>query len=312
MKLQTLDVPEDTSQLSAWLERHLVGDELAGLAAELAVVHEAKSEPATPLAEVLGDRRESVLQSGLSGLPPAAISKLLVEPRLLLDLQAEILVAGGEYWDTLADQTPGELDAVALHGRDRLSGFLDANDPSPMPTSAPQRRPAWYARPAVVSLATAACVLLGVFVVSQFVPIGQEGDGPRNVAQAPVSTGWGWSKPDALPQDVTAEQYLRQLADGAAAWFKKRPTERAALAKRIGEFRQGCSVVMLAEHRPLSDADRVWLIQRCRAWAEKLDGHLADAESPDIELQSARDAADTTINKLIAALNQRADEVASG
>src|SRR5207253_3173371 len=90
---------------------------------------------------------------------------------------------------------------------------------------------------------------------------------------------WGWSRPGALPGDVPAPAYLDRLADAAAEWFARRPDEPLALARRIAEFRQGCSVLILAEHKPLSAEDRRWLVVRCRAWAGALDRHLAAVEA---------------------------------
>ena len=55
----------------------------------------------------------------------------------------------------------------------------------------------------------------------------------------------------------------------------KRPDDPIDLARRIGEFRQGCSVLILSPHKPLSGQDRAWLVGKCRAWAAKLDAHLA-------------------------------------
>ena len=69
------------------------------------------------------------------------------------------------------------------------------------------------------------------------------------------------------------------LPSAASDWFKKRPEEPAAVAKRITEFRQGCSMLILAKHAPLSPEDRQWLVERCRLWARKLDDHLVALEA---------------------------------
>jgi len=103
--------------------------------------------------------------------------------------------------------------------------------------------------------------------------------------------------------------YLDRLADAAGEWFKKRPDDPNALARRIGEFRQGCSVLILSPHKPLAAQDRAWLVEKCRAWAAKLDAHLAALEGGASAAQ-VRDEADATINKLIAALRERAQALA--
>ena len=40
------------------------------------------------------------------------------------------------------------------------------------------------------------------------------GNGPR-VEGVALASGWGWSRPDALPQNLSRDAYLNRLADGA-------------------------------------------------------------------------------------------------
>jgi hypothetical protein len=87
------------------------------------------------------------------------------------------------------------------------------------------------------------------------------------------------------------------LAAGAEEWAKKRPDNRVALAQRLNEFRQGCSVLILSEHQPLTPVDRRWLKDACQKWAQKLDGQLARLESgePVSEVEKATDDMAKTI-----------------
>lgn len=151
----------------------------------------------------------------------------------------------------------------------------------------------WYRRPWLMSLATAASLVAAAILYDQF-------KGPATLA-----IGWGWSRPGALPQDLAPATYLDRLADDAEEWFAKRLEDPSALAMRITEFRLGCSSLIAAEHRPLSADDRAWLIEKCQAWAEKLEGHLAAVEAGQDPLQ-VRAEADETVNKLIQALRERA------
>jgi hypothetical protein len=148
---------------------------------------------------------------------------------------------------------------------------------------------------------SAAAVVVAVVTISQRPDRDRKGNGP-NVASSP---GWGWNRPDALPQDLPRNAYLNHLADAAHAWFNQRPDDPVALAKRIAEFRQGCSVLIQSPHRPLPADDRAWLVDKCRAWAAKLDAHLAAIQSGQDALK-VRGEADETINRLIAALRERA------
>ncbi len=83
------------------------------------------------------------------------------------------------------------------------------------------------------------------------------------------------------------------------------PGNPIALARRIAEFRQGCSVLILSPHRPLPAEDRAWLVERCRAWAARFDGYLASVEAGKDPLE-VRNQADETINRLIDTLRDRA------
>lgn len=295
MKLVALDIPDETAALAGWLEQRLTGLDLGALVAELDAVHGPGTASSESLDTLLGNRRGRVLREGLRAIGPEDLQRLLRQPRLLLDLQELVLTEGGDHWQTLGAGMP-ETRVRAERGWARLEPLLREQqtaarpDPSVLPRNRPGR---WFARPWFVSLATAASLLA---LVAGY----QRLRGPVVVAQA----GWGWNRPGALPQDLPRSAYLTRLADDAEEWFRKRPDEPVALARRISEFRQGCSVLILAEHRPLPAEDRAWLVGKCKAWAAKLDAHLAAVEAGEDPIQ-VRDEADATIHKLIAALRER-------
>jgi hypothetical protein len=153
-------------------------------------------------------------------------------------------------------------------------------------------------RPWLIGLATAASLLAVLLAYDRLRPRPPDG-------AVAAQGGWGWSRPDALPRAVPPAAYLNRLADEAAEWFGVRPEEPIALARRLAEFRQGCSVLILAEHRPLSPEDRRWLVAKCRDWASKLDRHLAAVEAGEDSLK-VRTEVDDTVNKMIATLLERA------
>jgi hypothetical protein len=262
-----------------------------------------------PLEPILGRHRETVLARGLSALPADRLGALLRQPRLLLDLQELVLVSGGSYWRELAGQSIEHRDAVE-RGRQRLSTLLAGGKPgvavvapAPIPTrtvSQPRPRRSRALRWAA-SLATAAAVVLGVLLVEQ----------SRLARQAQsdlAASRWGWNRPGALAQDQEPGAYLDRIADTAGEWFNQRPETPIDLARRLGEFRQGCSVLILSPHRPLSAEDRTWLVEKCRDWAAKLDADLAALEGGE-DPQRVRDQADTTANNLVRALHERANTI---
>jgi hypothetical protein len=122
-----------------------------------------------------------------------------------------------------------------------------------------------------------------------------------------VETAWGWNRPDAFPANGTGGSYFQTLASEAHEWFDERPESATALARRLSEFRQGCTMLFLAKHGPLAENDRQWLVNRCRLWARNIDRHLGALEG-GVDWRQVRSDADDTVNKLVDALKQRARE----
>jgi hypothetical protein len=298
LKLLALEIPDDPALLPGWLEGHLVSTDLAALVAELEAVHGEPPDHLS-LADVLRDRRDAVLSRGLASLPVEGVKSLLQSPRLLLELQELILTEGGPCWlegAAVAASKEDDLDRVW----NRLSDPDQRSARAAVLAVAPPARQAVPLARWVAAFAAAAALLLGIFVVESR----RAGD-PR---AAVAASGWGWNRPGALPENLPPGAYLNRLADAGEEWFKKRPDDPISLAKRIGEFRQGCSVLILSPHKPLSPQDRNWLVDKCRAWAAKLDAHLAMLES-GAETLKTRDQADTTVNNLVKALRERAATV---
>ncbi|MBT4863886.1 MAG: hypothetical protein HON53_02035 [Planctomycetaceae bacterium] len=294
MSLHSVNIPGETADLADWLEEHLLGLELAALVAELLAVSPVEAQPPPTLDDVFGEDLSRVLDVGLSAVPPDRLRVLLRQPQLLLNLQERILIDGGDYWREQSSNRDDVQD-LAESGWHSLSAAL-RHPASPRS----QRRQVtlqmgWRRRPWIVSLATASCLLVAVFTWDAFL----------RPQPASVASGWGWNPSDALPQDVPADVYFTRLADGADEWFKKRPETAKDLALRISQFRQGCSTLILADHRPLSAEDSKWLIGKCREWAVKLDQYLAAAEADDPNVQEIREQTDETVHKLIQALRMR-------
>jgi hypothetical protein len=153
-------------------------------------------------------------------------------------------------------------------------------------------------------LATAALFVIGALGLQQAGLVTFHGSAQQTVAQ-----GWGWERPGAIPSEGRADAYLLTLARAADEWFNKRPSGRADVELRIREFSRGCQILIEAPHEPLPREDAQWLVDRCKAWQNKLDAHLAALEAGEDPLE-VRAEADETISNLIKAMRQRADEVA--
>lgn len=307
MNLTFMDIPDDPADLAGWLERRLAGLDLAALVAELAAVH-GGAGAAPSLDELLGGHRDAVLRGGLGALPRDRLGQLLRHPACLPELQELVLTAGGPHWDLLTRET-AELSEVARRGERRLSAFLGG----PAVQASEERRAVrptapWYRRPWVVSLATAAAVLVVVYSVPVLrPPAPPPGTGAVAVVPTPAAPeGWGWGRTGAIVQEGGPAAYLNKLADAAGEWFNKRPEESAALAKRVGEMRQGCSALIFAAHQPLSDEDRRWLVGRCRGWAAQLD-RQQEALEAGRPIAVVRAEADATVRQIVEVLKTRAE-----
>jgi hypothetical protein len=301
MTLVCADIPDNAADLPTWLERQLVGGRLAELVAELTAAN-GPGDSRVTLADLLKPHTEAVRTAGLVKLPGDTLRELLRQPRLLLELQEWALIEGGPYWQHLLDTVPA--DPAVARGATRLDEFLTgtvrpAADPQP-----PRPRLAWYQQPWLVSLATAACVLAAVYAVRVAFPTPPVEKGNGTVEPPPV-LAWGWDKPGVLKQDVPAREYLGNLARAAEEWSKQRPETAQALARRLNEFRAGCSTLILTKHEPLNERDRIWLKDRCIEWAEEITKSLAKLEE-DGQIQAVRDETDKLVEKIAKSLKDRA------
>lgn len=274
-----LAMPDDPTGLPGWLDRTLLGPHLPQLVAELRTVH--RPGPTPQLDAVLGDDREAFLTGGFAAVSPNVRRNLLRNPNLLHELAELAFADGGDHWlgDPLdpLEQARAEKVAANVHAA-RLAE-----------TRQPVRR--WFERAGLV-LATAAAVLLAVtvFTAGKDVP--------------PVaSAGWGFAKIAELPRDAGAKAVFAKLADLADEWGKKPAADRLALAKRLTEFRLGCSALQAAD-LPLPAAESLWVKGRCTGWAALIDGHLRDLDATG-DVPAVRAAATATAEAIARELRER-------
>jgi hypothetical protein len=258
----------------------------------------------------VGEQLAHVLVSGLRVLRPDLLRRFLVQPGLLLDLQERVVIEGGPYWERVAQLSP-EMENLIERGWHGISEKLGnaatdtpaATDDEP-PATVPlrPRSASWFTRPWLVSLATAAAVLLGVFVYQHY----------HQPAQPEVATAWGWNRSDALPRDVPAQAYLNRLADEANEWFAQRPegNDAVALAQRLAEMREGCSVLILSQHHPLDETTSKELVERCKKWAGQFDQQLTALEG-GAKPEAVREQTDNTVRTLIKWLRNEAEKAAA-
>ncbi|QDU35874.1 hypothetical protein Mal4_01560 [Maioricimonas rarisocia] len=328
MSLHIMDIPESQAELAGWLEEHLVGLQLGELVAELSAVHADSNGESVTLEQLLGDELPVALTKGLGAISPAKLRGLLQHPQLLLNLQEHLLFDAGEYWQKHPARS-SEMDDLSERSWRILAPAIapppsaPASDrPRPQPRSggtAARSRMPWSAIATTAATIMLAALVLhetgylkfdpdpGNAVAVQPAPAPETPEDPVTPdSPAPAASGWGWERPGALPTGVEDGVYLNTLANSAYEWFRKRPQDREAVAKRIEQFRSGCDVLIHADHPPLAQEDQMWLRERCLAWRDKLDSHLAALEE-GADPVTIREQADETINKLISALRSRAE-----
>ncbi len=290
MKPILLDIPDDPRQWPGWLDEQLVGLYLGDLVEQLKLINPEPAEEQPALTDVCGAELDQVLDSGLGGLSERQLRALLKFPELLLDLQERIFIDGGEYWQSVPraqeHRRLAERQWEAIRSRIRHSSDSRGGD-EPSVSKENKTKPGW-GRIGLLS-ALAAGLLIGVITW----------------LMRPAPPTWGFDSPGLLTAELPADQYLDSLADAAQGWFNKRLATQADLAQRLREFSHGCETLINAPHPQLAPEDRVWLIERCRAWQEEIDNHLADLQTGAKPLEQVRDDADATVNQLIDTLRAR-------
>jgi tetratricopeptide (TPR) repeat protein/CHAT domain-containing protein len=176
MKLFLLDIPEDDRELKLWLERHIIGLDLASLAAELSVIHENEPADQLSLEEAFQGQLDQAVAQGLTLCPREVIQRLLSHPQLLLDFQERVLLSGGEYWQKAIVGSPSLAEAVERQ-RAQLRPLIDAvNERQPTENSTRQpwlaalrRLVTAFAPSRVIALGgTAAILLIGTLVAVHY------------------------------------------------------------------------------------------------------------------------------------------------
>jgi len=282
MIIHALNMPESTGELAQWLELQLAGPALDELVAELRSVEAELPISAPGLNDVLAGDRQELLERGLSALSRDQLCRLLAHPRLLIELQDAVFAEGGPYW----------LKLLIDPATDRAAQSAWPEMQRRIAPVVPSKKRHRVMLASIAALATAAAIVAAVV--------------PERLA--PPSIAWGWAKSGALDQETNRREYLSRLASGAQEWFQVQPTSRPELQRRIHDFKVGCELLLAAEHRPLDQADRQWLQERCRKWLAVFDQQLSDLNDERHDVAAVRQEMDKTVANLIDAIEKRRDQ----
>ncbi len=293
MILIALDMPTEPVELRQWLERQLVGLDLHQLVDELAVIHGPQTTNPS-LEEALGTELPVVLNGGLSQLPTPPLRTLLTHPQLLFELQERAFIDGGEHWNRVP-RGP-ELSAAVERVQERIfqSDRIGSTPQTPPRSQSSPARPQPNSRRALIWLipiATAAGIAL--FLLRPSVP------------------DWGWEKPGVLTAGRTAAEHYLALEQAAGEFDRVTLNRPADLERRLREFRHACDALIEAPHATLSASGRQQLVDRCRLWAKKIDGHVADLKSGEKSIDQVRLDAQATVEALRRFLRDEAAKAAA-
>ena len=295
MSYALLEIPEDPAHWAAWLERELVGVNLHDLAGQFSLL--AGSPQRGVLSELMtGDELKQISASGLSVLSQEQIGRLLASPAALFQLQDIVLSEGGEYWQSVTVQAEHQrrADVVFEEVQRRLAASgraAPAMETAPAVETAAQAdshavRANQTRSRMLVSLTAVLVIGLGMWLL-----------------QPPAAPSWGFAKSDLAGIEVdSSSDYFNLLADAGNEWFNKRPENAQQLQKRLQTFSAGCQVLIEAPHHQLATAERDWLVTKCQAWKDKIDGLVVRLDQAPDTFDQVQVDADDVVNRLVAAL----------
>jgi hypothetical protein len=131
------------------------------------------------------------------------------------------------------------------------------------------------------------------------------------MSQPTVPPRWGFNRPEALTQQMPADEYLKHLAKASNEWFDKRPQTKAEFALRLKQYINGCQTLIDADHAQLAQEDRDWLRESCIVWKANLEGQLGKLNSGSQTVEAVREESDATIKQLQEALRTRAEQTSN-
>ena len=300
--VQILDIPENETELASWLESLLVSRDFGDLVSQLAFLGQGVPTAESP--EMSEETKDAVIESGLSVVTQDQCRQLLKNPELLIELHERIFETGSEYWmsklepATTAEDQFFKSTAASILGGQPSSNSQDAVADLSRPTgSVPE--PSGVSRRQM--LAMAASILAVVCGVYLFQSAGSASESP-----------WGWQSAQAMPNGVSAEQYLQSLSDSSEEWFEQKSTTADMLATNLQSLSTGCQRLIDAPHQPLSPDQRAWLVEKCELWKKDIDQTLADAKAiggDGSKLTVVKNAADDLVSKISLALTNKSKEV---
>jgi hypothetical protein len=260
-RIVALELPLNRQQLIPALEQLMMGLELVDFVAQQQIILGDKVGRRS-LTDICQTELPVVLEQGLSALSAEQLVELLNTPACLLELQEQIYIHGGEYWNQIPQTTEHRAATQRLQNVVRAKLTKSAASVISQSVPLPERkqagsRPFWTWTGISTAISIAATLLLAIFVKA----------GPEPLA---------WSKPGVLTQSQTGQNFKLHLARSAEELFADIPQNQAALEQRLEQTLYACDALLQAELTQLTPAERAELKQRCQNWRSQFAAQLAD------------------------------------
>jgi len=309
MNLKTLDMPDDPARLGAWLDEQLLSPDLMDTIMELEILAgESKTED-QKLADILGEQKQAILNSGLNATQFATVADLLKQPDLLLQLQEEVLMHGGDFWQKKLRVESQTHQSSILE----LTQQAESIDQARIPVA---RAKSKFSTTRIVGIVAAmAATLLVLFsLLPEKTDNGQiaQNDGstkpktqidtpdpipPANDVVGSDKPGWGFAESGVLVADVGEQEMLKTLSAATLSWYNKPTTSIKELEARLNQFDEGCQQLLVAELPQLESATRDAIFKACEDCRASIASQLQDIKR-GIDFDVALLSAEANIERL--------------
>lgn len=307
MSLLTFDLLNGQTDVVVWLENQLTGENLPDVVAELVGWNVSPSQAAS-LNELLGDQVSQILDVGLT---EAQARKLLSAPRLLIELQEQICVKGGAYWQNAG--AIGESGFSSGMGTsippnlDRVLGFLESQVPeipvSEIPVSEVKQS---NHRPNRSGILRWAPQLLAMVLLIGFAALLFNRGGEVKTA---LNNDWGLNDLKQLREISNGPDFLDSVAVAMSDWNRKPPVDAREGAIRIQQLIDGCQNLIAAEElarSPLDPESQKWLHTKCTAWIGKFSEELALINQKPDAWPEVSEHMKTKVDKAVSTMREQA------
>jgi len=302
------DIPDNAVELRSWLDQQLVGLRLSQLVEELRTIGsvmyekaESQSEPASAsesLSDILNrDIRMQVLQQGTSALKDSQIQALFWSPDALLDLQEDIFINGGKFWQTVP--RTAEHNRLAAFDFDKLREKIRAAESAqPMLELVSAKEPSSQV---LVQRGTWRTTVLAAAVLAMSILVTLAVLKP---SREPQISGTGFGKPGLLDNNANSQlEYFQRMSAANDEWLQTTRSDTAALLAALKAYSSDCQNLIDSKHPALDDRNERWLKSKCGEWKGRIDEVIVALESDKMSFEDATWTVNDVVGKLVKKLN---------